>query len=394
MPSDSIDSRSIGQAGAAALQAGDARTARQHFEQLVASGHADASVWLALAIACQTLKDEPRMLVALDKALALEPRNLRALIMKGDHLAANGKRRAAVSFYGVVLALASQSRDLPPAIAQALPRVEAARNNINGDIEAHLRQRLAEFGYDARTSSARFTQSLDILTGKKQRYIQQPRAYFFPELPNLQFYPRGIFPWLDAVEAATEDICAELSEVSKKDSEFVPYIQTPTERPIDSDNKLLNSLDWSAYFLWKDGAPIAENAERCPKTLAALESVPLARIKGRTPSILFSRLKPDARITPHTGFLNTRLICHLPLVVPPGCYFRVGNDQRQVEKGRAWVFDDTIEHEAWNSSGEPRVVLIFDIWRPELTNEERDLVAALMEAVDSYEQGAKGTWNA
>ena len=63
-------------------------------------------------------------------------------------------------------------------------------------------------------------------------------------------------------------------------------------------------------------------------------------------------------------------------------------------KGEAWVFDDTIEHEAWNSSGEPRVVLIFDIWRPELTSEERDLVAALMEAVDSYEAGANDSWHA
>ena len=248
----------IGQAGAAALQAGDAVTARQHFEQLVASGHADATVWVALAVACQALKDEAQMLVALDKALALEPRNLRALIMKGDHLAAKGNARAAVSFYEVVLALASQSADLPPAIAEALPRVKTARSKIHGDFEAHLRKRLAEFGYDERTSSARFAQSLDMLTGKKQRYIQEPRSYFFPELPNTQFYPRSMFPWLDAVEAATENICAELSEISKK--EFVPYIQTPTERPINSEHKLLNSLDWSAFFLWKDGAPLVGNA--------------------------------------------------------------------------------------------------------------------------------------
>lgn len=393
MSSHSVDIRTISQAAAAALQAGDVRTARQHFEQLVASGAADASVWVALAVACQALRDEAQMLIALDKALALEPRNLRALIMKGDHFAAKGKARAARSFYEAVLALASQSADLSPAIAQALPRVETARNKINLGIEAHLRKRLDVFGYDERVSSARFTQSMAILTGKKQRFVQEPRAYFFPELPTIQFYPRSMFPWLDAVEKATEYICAELAEISKEMSEFVPYIQTPTERPIDTDNKLLNSYDWSAFFLWKDGAPIAKNAERCPQTLAALETAPLARIKGRTPTILFSRLKPGARIAPHTGFLNTRLICHLPLVVPSGCYLRVGNDQRQVEKGKAWVFNDTIEHEAWNSSSEPRVVLIFDIWRPELTNEERDLVAALIEAGDSYEQG-KGSWNA
>ena len=393
MSSHSVDSRAISQAGVAALQAGDARTARRHFEQLVTTGAADAPVWVALAVACQALRDEAQMVVALDQALALEPRNLRALIMKGDHFAANGKTRAARSFYETVLALASQSADLPPAIAQALPRVEAARNKINLGIEAHLRKHLAGFGYDERVASARFTQSLAILTGKKQRFIQEPRAYFFPELPTVQFYPRSMFRWLDAVEEATEDICAELTEISREAGEFVPYIQTPIERPVDTDNKLLNSYDWSAFFLWKDGAPVVKNAERCPKTLAALETAPLARIKGRTPTIFFSRLKPGARIAPHTGFLNTRLICHLPLVVPSGCYLRVGNEQRQVEKGKAWAFNDTIEHEAWNSSSEPRVVLIFDIWRPELTDEERDLVAALIEAGDSYEEG-KGNWSA
>ena len=393
MSSQSIDIRTISQAGAAALQAGDARTARQHFERLVACGAADASVWVALAVACQALGDEAQKMTALDKALALEPRNLRALIMKGDHFAANGKARAARSFYEVVLAVASRTEQLPPAIAQALPRVEAARNKITMDIEAHLRKRLAASGYDERVASARFVQSLAILTGKKQRFIQEPRAYFFPELPTIQFYPRGMFPWLDTVEAATEHICAELAEISKEASEFVPYIQTPTERPVDTDNKLLNSYDWSAFFLWKDGAPVAKNAERCPRTLAALEAAPLARIKGRTPSILFSRLKPGAKIAPHTGYTNTRLICHLPLVVPSGCYLRVGNDKRQVEKGKAWVFNDTIEHEAWNSSSEPRVVLIFDIWRPELTVEERGLIAALIEAGDSYEQGT-GSWHA
>lgn len=394
MQTRSIDSRALGHAGMAALQAGDARTARRHFEEIVGTGQADASVWVALAMACQSLKDEAAMLAAVDQALALDPRNLRALIMKGDHLAAAGDARTATSYYGVVVALASQISNLPPAMVQAVRRAEAARDRINAHIEAHLRERLAASGYDQNRSSSRFTQSLDLLSGKKQPYFQQPRAYFFPELPQIQFYPRSTFPWLDAVEAATGDICAELAEVLKRQDAFVPYIQSSVNAPARDEHKLLNSLDWSAFFLWKDGAVVRENAEQCPRTLAALESVPLARIKGRTPSILFSLLKPGVRIAPHTGFLNSRLICHLPLVVPPGCHFRVGNDERQWEKGRAWVFDDTIEHEAWNSSDQTRVVLIFDIWRPELTAEERGLVTALMEAVDTYGGGQPVKWNA
>jgi aspartyl/asparaginyl beta-hydroxylase (cupin superfamily) len=135
------------------------------------------------------------------------------------------------------------------------------------------------------------------------------------------------------------------------------------------------------------------NAERCPKTLAALAELPLSRIAGRTPSILFSRLAPGAHIPPHTGFLNTRLICHLPLIVPPNCHLRVGNEQREWRAAEAWVFDDTIEHEARNGSDRSRVVLIFDIWRPELTVQERTQVAALMAAIDNFGGGGE-SWSA
>ena len=129
---------------------------------------------------------------------------------------------------------------------------------------------------------------------------------------------------------------------------------------------------------------MAENAARCPKTLDALADAPLARVPGRSPSILYSLLRPGARIPPHTGEVNTRLICHLPLIVPDPCSFRVGNDTRAPVEGRAWVFDDTIEHEAWNGSERTRVILLFEIWRPELTAAERALVSAMFEAIDAY----------
>jgi aspartyl/asparaginyl beta-hydroxylase (cupin superfamily) len=83
--------------------------------------------------------------------------------------------------------------------------------------------------------------------------------------------------------------------------------------------------------------------------------------------------------------LNARLICHVPLIVPEGCGFRVGNETRRWEVGKALIFDDTIEHEAWNDSKEDRLLLIFDIWRPELSEVERKAVTAMFEAVDAYQ---------
>ena len=101
---------------------------------------------------------------------------------------------------------------------------------------------------------------------------------------------------------------------------------------------------------------------------------------------------PRTKIPAHTGVTNTRLTVHLPLVVPPGCRFRVGGETREWRKGTAWVFDDTIEHEAWNSSNELRVILLFDIWRPELSDQERAQVAATLECVDRF--GPRREWSA
>jgi aspartyl/asparaginyl beta-hydroxylase (cupin superfamily) len=259
------------------------------------------------------------------------------------------------------------------------------------EFEAFLGDRL--FGADptTRRTERRFAQSLDILFGKKRVYSQAPRYYYFPELPQIQFYDRNDFPWLDALEAATADIRSELAEVMKEPSVFRPYVQADPNRPHNDQAGMLNNPAWSAFYLWKDGEIVAENAARCPRTIRALADAPLARVKGRSPAVLFSLLRPRTHIPPHTGFVNTRLICHLPLIVPESCRLRVGNETRTPVEGKAWLFDDTIEHEAWNDSAETRVILLFEIWRPELTAEERKLVSAMFEAIDQH-SGQTTAW--
>ena len=101
---------------------------------------------------------------------------------------------------------------------------------------------------------------------------------------------------------------------------------------------------------------------------------------------MFSLLAPRTRIPPHTGVANTRLVCHLPLIVPERCWFRVGAETREWEVGKAFVFDDTIEHEAANDSDRLRVVFIFDVWHPGLSEAERDTVAAIMAGARTGEE--------
>ncbi len=381
----------LAQSGFEALRRNDPRAAREAFERVLAAGQADAAIYLGLAFACHRLQDDAAAHAAVDRALALEPRNLQALILKADHLVAEGDTRGASSYYMTAVKIAPPAQELPPDMQAELLRAQEMCAQVAGELEGFLRERLTRAGFAEQRSSARFANSLDVLFGKKSVYFQQPRYYFFPELPQIQFYDRDAFAWLDKVEAATAEIRAELIDVLRDMSRFKPYVQGDPQRPHNEQRGMLDNPDWSAFYLWKDGEIVTENAARCPATMRVLGEVPLTRVTMRSPSVLFSLLRPGAHIPPHCGLVNTRLICHLPLIVPQGCSFRVGNDTRVPVEGKAWVFDDTMEHEAWNRSSQIRVILLFEIWRPELSEEERGLVSAMFEAIDAY-TGEKPAW--
>ncbi|MGH8174748.1 MAG: aspartyl/asparaginyl beta-hydroxylase domain-containing protein [Steroidobacter sp.] len=378
-------------AGMDALRAGDARNARELFRQVVAGGRADAPSLLGLAHACRALGDDEGKVAAVDRLLKIEPRNLRALMLKADHLAATGDARSASSYYMMAVKSAPPKEQLPPDLVAELRRAAEMHKRYSAQYESYIWSQMAARGFDPASSSQRFAQSMDIVFGRKKIYLQEPKYYYFPALPQIQFYERKDFPWLDEVERATDDIRAELLEVMKEPAAFAPYVQGDANRPRKEQAGMLNNPAWSAFYLWKNGEVVPENAARCPKTMQALRSAPLARVSNRSPSILFSLLQPGARIPPHNGLVNTRLICHLPLIVPGGCSFRVGNDVREWVAGKAWLFDDTIEHEAWNRSAQTRVILLFDVWRPELSDEERGLVTSLFEAIDAHD-GGKPEW--
>jgi len=381
-----VDLRKLTESGVAALHGGHWQKARELFERITVAAPAGASAWLGLAYACRGLKDNPAVLAAVDQALALEPHNLHAMILKADHFETVGDARAASSFYLHAIKSAPPAEQLPPDLKRELGRAQQMVERYAAQIETDVRKRLAPAG-----TTPRFAESLDILFGKKQIYVQQPRYYYFPGLPQIQFYERSHFPWLAKLEAATDAIRAELLQVMQQDAAFKPYIQGDPRRPHKTQDGMLNNPDWSAFYLWQNGQVVADNAARCPNTMKALADVPLARVKNRSPSALFSLLRPGARIPPHNGFINTRLICHLPLVVPGACEFRVGNETREWVEGQAWLFDDTIEHEAWNRSAKTRVVLLFEVWRPELSEAERTLVGSMFEAIDA-QGGETAVW--
>jgi aspartyl/asparaginyl beta-hydroxylase (cupin superfamily) len=270
---------------------------------------------------------------------------------------------------------------LRPAVVRALKYSEKYNKDYGAFLDAFLDPHLAQFTGE---NVKRFRDSVDMVVGRKKRFDSQSMVYHYPGLVPIEFFERGDVPWLDAIEAATDEIRVEFLAILGAEEGFVPYVTYPPGVPLNQWVELNNSPRWSAFHLYSVGKLIEENSAKCPLTMRVLGAAPLPDQPGFTPSAMFSLLKPKTRIPPHTGVTNTRVVTHLPLIVPEGCGFRVGNDTRQWVPGKAWVFDDTIEHEAWNGSDKLRVVLIFDVWHPHLTSPERALITALAAGMAAF----------
>jgi aspartyl/asparaginyl beta-hydroxylase (cupin superfamily) len=212
-------------------------------------------------------------------------------------------------------------------------------------------------------------------------FHSDPTHFHYPGLVEREFHPRRLFPWIEHLEAMTEGVAAELKSVMAAErAELVPYIQYAEHQPLAQWRPLNRNPDWTAIHLWQNGRRIDANADQCPNTMSFLEGVGQPSIRGACPNAMFSLLAPHTAIPPHVGVNNARLVCHLPLIVPEGCWFRVGAETREWRPGEAFVFDDTIEHEALNPTDQLRVVFIFDVWHPDLGDVEREAVTALIEA--------------
>ena len=368
------------------LMRGDAAGAHALLAQAVTQDASHASIWLNLAAALRGLQRADEEMQAIDKVLTLEPRNVRAMLQKASLQEIQGKPRAAAMTYRYALqsvpsgALPPQS--LRPVFQHAMQFVAANDRELEQFVDSRLKD-LRERHKDQPLQ--RFDRCLETLLRKKPVYRPQPSFMYFPRLPALEFYDRADFAWLDSIEAASDDIRAELVNVLQEGpAALQPYVNIPAGLPLDQWRELNQSRRWGVYYLWQEGLAIPEHIARFPRTVAALEAWPRCDVPGCSPTAVFSILDAKTRIPAHTGVSNTRLIVHLPLIVPPGCGFRVGAERREWQPGKAFVFDDTFEHEAWNDSDVPRAVLILDIWSPHLSEAERDMVRQVTADVGEF----------
>lgn len=372
--------------GVHALRRGNAAEAKSWLDRSVAQHPSDARVFLNLATSLRALNDPEGELKALDQALALEPYFFLALMQKGSLLERLGKTREAARAYSRALSCLRSGDQIPTSWSTLVEHAQRVVLNDARELEQWLNSRMQEVRErHAGAAQDRVDHCLDAILGKRRIYVQQPTHTHFPRLPAIEFYDRNDFPWIREVEAATDAIRDELLQLLRDSrQDFAPYLNHASSEALNQWAELNQSKRWSALFLYKYGERVEANAGRCPKTVEALSAAPLVKIPHRGPSALFSLLEPKTRIPPHSGVTNTRLTVHIPLIVPPNCGFRVGSQVREWQPGTAIIFDDTIEHEAWNDSDEPRVVMIFDIWNPLLTKAEQDLMAVATAAMAEF----------
>ncbi len=380
----------------AALRSGEHQRARELLESALRANPVDPITHHHLARAHEAAGNLEAALGEYEETLRLRPQLYVARLHFAQALEGAGRARRALVNYARALKEAQKqgrwlnSQSTPPGL---IPAVEHAVHTVRGStrqLYASLFEPIAErFGRD---SLGRVERSLRIYLCEESAESpdprQQPTFLYFPDLPPTPYFDRGLFDWIDALEAQAPAIRAELERL-------LPSAQG-RERVFTSEELERQNLrgegqapTWNGYYFYRHGERRPDNCAACPATAAALDAMPLAHVREHAPEVLFSVFTPGTHLLPHRGVTNTRVVGHLPLIIPLDCALRVGGEQHDWREGRVVVFDDTYEHEAWNRSDRTRVVLIFDLWNPHLTAAERAAIAELVAAIGDFDSEMK-----
>lgn len=361
-----------------AASAGDWARAIRLLEEAAAVEPANPEIWMKLAALQKRTGQPAKALRSVNQVLALAELDFVALMLRATLLEQLDPEQAGEAWSNALAQC--PDTELPPHMQEVLAKGMQVRDRWLQAKEERLGAAAADAiaAADAE-EAARIARFRTNIVRKTRTYHSEPTDFHFPGLREREFHPRSHHPWLATLEAAVDTITAELETVMQEErAELVPYIQYPDHLPLAQWRTLNNSPDWTAIHLLQNGAVVDANARYCPATLELLRGFPQPDVPGAGPNAMFSLLAPHAVIPPHVGVSNTRLVCHLPLIVPDGCWFRVGDEVRHWERGKAFVFDDSIEHEAANPTDQLRVVFIFDVWHPDLTDVEREAVRRII----------------
>lgn len=335
---------------------------------------------------------------AFARSVQLNPAFFAARLRLGEVLQALGRERESVpAYFGAIMGAQTEGLwlndettvpQLQPLVKHAMRVVASGRRELFSALLHPLRE------LHGAAALLRIEKSLAIYLGAlRADYpdpMQRPKFLYIPDLPTERYFDRALFPWYAELEAQTATIRDEMLAVLAEDRHFEPFLghvedQKTLQDYLRGDR---GTPAWNAFFFYRHGVRDDANAARCPRTAAALDAMPLCRIREHAPEACFSVLTPGSHILPHHGVTNARVVTHLPLVVPADCALVVGGEERQWQEGVCFTFDDTFQHEAWNRSADTRVVMLLDVWNPHLTEVERSAITALIGVIGDFNRAA------
>jgi aspartate beta-hydroxylase len=370
-----------------ALRHDDTARALELLRSALAVAPDDPLTHYHLSQALQAVDDTLGAVRHLWNALERRPVFFLARLAMAECLEKAGRRDLALPHYFRAITDAQKegrwrsAETTPPAlqdrVRHAMQVVDTGRSELyHGLFESWV----SEFG---RSELTRVRACLDGYLGERRVELadpeQRPTFLYFPGLPAAPFVDLRRVPQMQELAEQTADIRAELLEVigSETGREAVfPSAALAAAHLAHAEGR----ASWNGYYFHRHGRERAENIQSCPATFRALERLPLCRVRDHGPETLFSVLSPGTHLLPHRGVTNTRLVGHLGLIVPPDCRLSVSGREYAWREGETVLFDDTYSHEAWNRSERDRIVLIFDLWHPDLSEAERRAVGMLVEA--------------
>lgn len=189
------------------------------------------------------------------------------------------------------------------------------------------------------------------------------------------FYDLELFPWINFLESKKEIIAKELNSFLQNESldklwqeNYKHYVQHKSDDGC-----------WKTLTLKFFGIHFNQIRDYFPQTCDILD-----QIEGLV-TAQFSFLQKQTKILPHKGYTKMLARAHLPLDVPfPDlCGIKVGGKIRHWEEGKILVFNDGIEHEAWNNSEAARVLLLLDVPNPILHYSAEEICLYKLSNIDN-----------
>lgn len=209
---------------------------------------------------------------------------------------------------------------------------------------------------------------MGVQAGVWQTWMQRP-PHLVPNLRSFPWWSKHDFPWTALLERNYPMIREEVLALLGKPVDTF----TPVGGRAAHDHTLVVEGEWKEFPLFGNGQKYEAQCARCPVTAKTMECVPAAMELSMAGGgeTLFSTLKPGTHLRPHCGSTNTRLTCHMGIVIPSGCTIRCGEEWRGWKEGECIVFDDSWEHEVFHRGDSDRIVLLINFWHPDLPADQR-----------------------